>query len=312
MKDKLPIFLAVGTIVAMLVSAVLRQYLANRDSVLHGALPPAEHLYALKSDSNGKTYSANTPTWYSFSISDEDGRVIKDFAVTHTKPMHVIEVRKDLAYFEHMHPDFSSSTGMFSFKDLTFPANGDYRLFADFAIPDDGQVTLHEDVKVGTTYDPVSVGATEDGGKVKDFDEYQVSLTTQGPLLSGVTSMLTFRILRNGKTITDLEPYLGALGHSVILREDSLDFIHTHPIEGDYNETKDVQNSTNSSGDWTQNGTVNFMVNFPKPGKYKAFTQFQRGGKVFTTDFVISVAQGPAQNRGIKGIFNTDHALMHK
>ena len=34
------------------------------------------------------------------------------------------------------------------------------------------------------------------------------------------------------------------------------------------------------------------MVDFPEAGKYKVFTQFQRAGKVFTTDFVVTVAQG--------------------
>ena len=80
--------------------------------------------------------------------------------------------------------------------------------------------------------------------------------------------------------MTDLEPYLGALGHSVILREGTLDFIHAHPVE-------EVTAK--------QNGTVSFIVDFPEVGKYKVFTQFQRGGKVITTNFVVSVLKGSGQ-----------------
>lgn len=86
-----------------------------------------------------------------------------------------------------------------------------------------------------------------------------------------------FFLSENGNPVIDLEPYLGAFGHSVILREGSLDFIHAHPLE----------NMSSS-----QTGNVDFMVNFPEAGRYKLFTQFQRNGKVITSDFVVTVAKG--------------------
>ena len=135
-------------------------------------------------------------------------------------------------------------------------------------------VTISEDVKAGSTYNPMPIGMEE---KTKIFEGLEVSLATHGTPASGAENMLMFSLKQNGKAVTDLEPYLGALGHSVILREGTLDFIHAHPME-------DVGA--------TQNGMVDFMVNFPEPGTYKVFTQFQRGGKVITTDFVVSVAQG--------------------
>ena len=94
--------------------------------------------YCMKSDSASKTYPVNTPSEYSFSIVDDQGSTLKDFEITHTKPMHVIIVRKDLAHFQHIHPQFNQETGQFTFTDLTFPADGMYRIFADFA-PTGGQ-----------------------------------------------------------------------------------------------------------------------------------------------------------------------------
>ncbi len=247
--------------------------------------------YCLRSDSNGKTYSVNTPIYpersrrneYSFSVVDDRGDTLKNFAITHTKPMHVIVVRKDLQYFQHIHPEFNQATGVFIFKDLTFPADGVYRIFADFA-PGGGQqhamgmslpVTISEDVSVGagSQYIVKPLGSEE---KVKTFNGYRISLSSDQPLVAGREVMLMFNLRQDGRPITDLQQYLGALGHSIILREDSLDFIHAHPME-DSNRP--------------QTGEVGFMVNFPESGRYKIFTQFQRGGKVFTTDFVVAVAK---------------------
>jgi hypothetical protein len=249
----------------------------------------------VKSDASDKSYSANTPNEYSFSIVDDQGNTLKNFEITHTKPMHVIVVRKDLKYFQHVHPEFDQATGQFTLNDLTFPDNGQYRIFADFA-PSGGQkdpmgtllpVTMSEDVAIGSRYNPEAIGTEE---RVKTFDGYQVTLSTDQVLASGKEVMLTFDLKQNGKSVTDLQEYLGALGHSVILKEDTLDFIHAHPVE-DVNKP--------------QTGKVNFMVSFPEAGKYKVFTQFQRTGKVFVTDFVVSVAQGT----GSDSVPGMDHSV---
>ncbi len=254
------------------------------DGTFTSTMPIQSHRsYCVKSDSADKTYSPNTPAEYSFSIVDDQGNTLKDFAITHTKIMHVIVVRTDLAYFQHVHPDFDQSTGKFTLSGLTFPADGTYRIFADFA-PSGTQmdamgmpltVTSFEEVLVGNIGDylPQPLGSQE---RTKTFGNYQVVLSSDKTLVSGADSILTFSLKQNGKPITDLQAYLGELGHSIILREENLDFIHAHPLE-DVNKP--------------QTGKVNFMVNFPEPGIYKVFTQFQKNGTVFTTDFVVIVSQ---------------------
>lgn len=251
------------------------------DGTLSGTMPIQSHRsYCLKSNSKNLTFVANTPISYSFSIVDDQGNTTKDFQVTHTKQMHLIVVRKDLAYFQHLHPDFDATTGVFTLSGLTLPADGPYRIFADFApvgVQNDAMgmplaVTISEDVQAGTSYSPEPIGTEE---KSKTFGELQVSLATHGAPTSGAESMLMFNLKdSNGKSVTDLEPYLGALGHSVILREGTLDFIHAHPL----------QDATAK-----QTGLVDFMVGFPEAGTYKIFTQFKRAGKVSTTDFVLTV-----------------------
>ncbi|MDP1625308.1 MAG: hypothetical protein Q8L64_06130 [bacterium] len=257
----------------------------SSDGTLSDMMPIQSHRsYCIKSDSNGKTYALNAPNSYSFLIVDDQGNTLKDYAITHTKPMHVIAVRKDLAYFQHIHPEFDKATGTFTLADLAFPEDGEYRIFADFA-PEKGQmgpmgeplvVTISDDVNVGSDrgYASRPLGSEE---RTKVVDGYQINLAKEETLQSGEESRLAFNISQNGKPVTDMEEYLGALGHTVVLKEGTLDFIHAHPVE-------DV--------DVKQTGAVNFLVSFPEAGKYKVFSQFQRGGKVFTSDFVVSVVQG--------------------
>jgi hypothetical protein len=278
----------------------------STEGILTSTMPIQSHRsYCMEVTSKENVYSSLTPTEYSFNIIDDRGNVIKDFAITHTKPMHVIVVRKDLAYFQHVHPLFNQQTGVFTFSDLTFPTDGTYRIFADFAV-NGGQIDLAMGTPLATTsfvdvavgqaenYEPKSLGGPE---RMKIFDGYTIVLSTDASQIkSGKATTMTFKLAENGKAITDLEPYLGALGHSVVLREGNLDFIHAHPIE-------DVSKP--------QTGKVDFMVDFPESGRYKIFTQFQRNEKVITTDFVINVTQGspstiPRDSTGMHG-----GAMMH-
>lgn len=151
--------------------------------------------YAVKSNSEGKMYAVNAPNEYTFSIIDEEGSIVKDFAITHTKPMHVIVVRKDLAYFQHIHPLYNSSSGAFTLEDLMFPADGDYRIFADFAVEGGMMdhmgmplpITLSQDVSVGqkSNYYPKKIGTEETN---KTFDDLQIVLNTHGALKTGAES----------------------------------------------------------------------------------------------------------------------------
>lgn len=241
------------------------------------------HFYNIDLVSGYEDVQSNKLTTLAYYIKNEKGEVLKSFKTVHEKIMHFMVVRKDLQNFQHLHPTFDSESGLFSL-DILFPTDGQYRIFADFS-PLNNQkdsvgvpttVTIFEDIEVGNSENYIQIPLGSEN-RVKTFDGYEVALTTHGALLSGVENMLMFSLSQNGKPITDLEPYLGALGHAVILREGSLDFIHAHPM---------------GSATMQQNGVVSFMVSFPEAGKYKLFSQFQRMGKVFTTDFVVEVVQG--------------------
>jgi hypothetical protein len=84
--------------------------------------------------------------------------------------------------------------------------------------------------------------------------------------------LLVFGVSREGRPVEDLEPYLGALGHLVALREGDLAFLHVHP------ETE------NGSGP-----RIAFRAAFPSQGRYRLFLQFAHAGAVQTAAFTVEV-----------------------
>jgi len=90
----------------------------------------------------------------------------------------------------------------------------------------------------------------------------------------------SLRSTAGGSAITDLEPYLGALGHLILIHQDGLTFVHSHPDE--------------RALEVGRNGAVPFLVRFPKPGLYRGWAQFKRNGHVLTADFILE-AGGPAE-----------------
>lgn len=243
--------------------------------------------YCIKPTSDTTKLQPNSSIAYSFSIINDLGETVHEFDTVHEKTMHLIVVRKDLNNFQHLHPVFQH-TGEFTLSDLNLPSDGQYRIFADFTPtasmmgPDGGKlpVTVYQDVNVGdlAKYKPQSIGAIDE---VKTFQGYDIQVSNDPqPITAGSMNMVSFNIKKDGKPVNNLENYLGALGHSVVLKEGTLDFIHAHPL------------TTAAS---KQTGRVDFHVNFPAEGKYKLFTQFQHQGQLITSDFVVSATAGASQ-----------------
>jgi hypothetical protein len=291
MKNYLPVILIILVVSFVMYSLTSNKNTASTASGIYcssdGTLTNTKSIqshrsYCVQQLSEISAVQASSSTAYSFKIIDDQGNTLKDFQMEHEKLLHLIVVRKDLNEFQHVHPTLDATTGIFTLSDLTFPSSGAYRIFADFTpisaqMDASGQpmnVVSSEDMAVAGAYSPQPLGTTE---TTKTFDGYMVTLTTDPKAPLSGTVMLMFAISKNGKPVADLQDYLGALGHSVILKEKTLDYIHTHAIE------------TPSS---KQNGTITFHVEFPSAGNYKVFMQFQDQGKVTTTNFVVPITQG--------------------
>jgi hypothetical protein len=214
------------------------------------------------------------------SVAEKSGTPIKDFEVIHDKLLHLIIVGEDLSYFAHVHPTLTGADGNFTIAHI-FPESGTYKLWVDFK-PKGGKQTLVPfiaDVKGLPTHKPIML--VHDGVYVKESLDrnYQISLKLpQGKIVSKEDTDIVFSISdASGNPITDLEPLMGAGGHSVIIGSDLQEFLHVHPAE----EVKPG---------WKGGPHISFRTSFPKPGLYKAWGQFQHKGKIITADFVLEVA----------------------
>jgi hypothetical protein len=99
-----------------------------------------------------------------------------------------------------------------------------------------------------------------------------------------------------GRPISDLQTYLGAFGHTLILSEDMADYVHSHPL--DILSTPDDDGlprfliPPGSDLEKLRGGpNVTFEGLMPKPGLYRAWTQFRRNDKIHTFSFTFRVGE---------------------
>jgi hypothetical protein len=233
----------------------------------------------------------NEPTTIKYRIKDDKGNVVTDFAIAHEKVMHFIVVRKDLTHFQHLHPDFNQETGEFRVA-VTFPAPGPYRFFADFT-PGTGNpmqlpVTVSSDLTVGDVPDFQPQEVTPDTKKeVSVPPDYHVTYTLPSELQSQTPVTYSLVVEKDNQPVI-LENYLGALGHSVILKAGTLAYIHTHAGEqGDSMEHG--EHGGHAMPPAQQENKIDFSTTFPDAGIYRIFTQFQHQGNVLTTAYTVAI-----------------------
>jgi hypothetical protein len=208
-----------------------------------------------------------------FRITDPTGAAVTRYATNHEKQLHLIVVRRDMVGYQHVHPVMAKDGTWSVSVDLSA---GDYRVFADF-IPAGGEaLTLGADLHVAGRYDPQPLPAAAQTATV---DGYTVKLG--GDPKANDPSTLTFSVTRNGKPVTDLQPYLGAYGHLVALRTSDLAYLHVHPI----GEPSDNETPAGSE--------IAFGTTIPSDGAYRLFLDFKHENVVRTAEFTLSVDGGP-------------------
>jgi hypothetical protein len=206
------------------------------------------------------------PTSLHFRITDRRGSVVRSgFELEAQRRLHLIVVRRDLRGYQHLHPT-ESADGTWSVA-ARLPGAGVYRVFADFQIVGQKHV-LAGDLTVPGRYMPTALPAPS---PIASVDGYRVRLAA-ATLKAGREADLEFTVSRAGRPIADLQPYLGALGHLVALRQGDLGYLHIHPHAR------------------ADTGVVPFAATFPSAGSYRLFLQFQTDGRVHTTSFTVKVA----------------------
>ena len=250
--------------------------------------------YEIEVTSNTSDIQPDKETTIKYKIKNDKGEIVKNYETVHEKIMHFITVRKDLAYFQHLHPNFNKSTGEFTVE-VVFPEHGTYRIFPDFTPGEENPqklpVTVYYDIKVGDSERYAEQKIVPDSEQVKTYGDYKVDTIFPKNIMKQQEITYTLSITESGKPVTNLENYLGALGHSVILREGTLDFIHTHALEAVSDSATQGHTMTSTHNSEISGGgpEVSFATNFPEAGVYKIFTQFKHQGEVQTANYIVKV-----------------------
>ena len=96
--------------------------------------------------------------------------------------------------------------------------------------------------------------------------------------------MVTMTVRRGGKPVSDLQPYLGALGHLVVIGASDLSYLHVHPMDMGQGP-----------------GQVMFHLEIPSGGTYRLFFQFQHRDVVRMAAFTVEVPGSDGGNGGDGG-----------
>lgn len=206
------------------------------------------------------------PSELAFRIVGQDGRAVTSFDVEHTRRMHLIVVRRDLTGYQHLHPRLGAD-GSWRVR-LRLPEAGVYRAYADFSI-NGTPMTLATDLFVAGAFAPVALAeavAADTAGA------YRAEFSSSGAV-AGETVEVDYALSRDGRALRAVEPYLGADGHLVAIREGDMAFLHLHPEQSD------------------TPGTIRFVAALPTAGRYRLFLQFKHDGHVRTVAHTLEVSR---------------------
>lgn len=214
---------------------------------------------------------------YTFSVTRPDGAPLRAYTPTHEKELHLIVARRDLSGYQHLHPTRSPG-GVWSVP-LRLAEAGAYRVFADFAPSDRPDRPLTLGVDLTATGPPAAVRTLPPPRPSAEVDGYTVRL--DGRLVAGRPSPVTVEVSHAGRPVTDLQPYLGAYGHLVALREGDLGYLHVHPV------------GQPDDGLTPAGPRVGFVVEVPTAGTYRLYLDFRHREQVRTAEFTVVVPAEP-------------------
>lgn len=232
------------------------------------AAPPGLAVAAegLSLELEGTELPRDRATELAFRVVDGTGGAVTDMEVEHERRMHLIVVRRDLTGYRHLHP-VADARGRWTVP-LRLREAGTYRVYADFH-RDGAAHTLAADLSVAGAFAPAPLPAPEEAAT---DGRYRARLAATG-VRAGATVELDYALSRDGAPLRGVEPYLGADGHLVALREGDLAFLHVHP---------------RASG---APGRIRFGAEMPSPGRYRLFLQFRHGSAVRTVAHTLEVSR---------------------
>ncbi|CAN5578854.1 hypothetical protein BH09GEM1_BH09GEM1_43670 [soil metagenome] len=239
----------------------------------------------------------------------------------HGKLAHMFIVRTEAPVaFAHLHPEMPD--GVTLRAPLPPLPAGKYRVFNDIVHESGFQRTLVDSFTLAAPLDSSGLKALSPddawSAYVATRVDQSMNLSYHGDSLFvgwrgnihpvvNEAGVLQFVLYTKHAELVTLEPYMGMLGHAVVMRDDGKVFVHLHP-----NGTPSMASQTvfalRDRGDTTTTGrlkldgadmshvmptrahTIEFPYAFPSAGHYYVWVQVRVAGEVHTSGFDVTVA----------------------
>jgi len=212
---------------------------------------------------------AGTPIQLTFTFEENDKKVPLD--ISHEMKVHLMVVNEDLTWFRHIHPE-EQADGSYTLSE-NFPNGGKYFLFTNFK--PQGAASTVDKKEISVKGNPDNSKADFSIKRVSIVDGYTVTIENGNDLKTGRIQPLEISVEKDDKKLSenDIEPYLGATAHIVMISKADKDFLHIHPLSD-------------------KRFPIYAQTHIEKPGIYRIWVEFQTNGKVHTADFTVNVAEG--------------------
>jgi predicted small lipoprotein YifL len=235
--------------------------------------------------------TAGKPFTVRFTVKQPDGQPLTQYKTgpgPHTG-VHLIIVRKDLAYIVHQHPPITKS-GLLTQR-ITLPAPGPYRVLVDI-YPDLKNTLpnfqLFGSLTVKGAYHPIKLPPYSPNVTV---DGYHFHVVGHANIHAIQATFLHVNVTdSHGKPVV-FKPWFGALAHAIFFHEGSLDYFHTHicaPDAPNCGTLPGVQ-ATKITGSSPAPGKLTAGVLLALPGTWRLFLQMKPENKVITAPFTLHV-----------------------
>jgi hypothetical protein len=246
--------------------------------------PMATADYTLRVVTEPRAPKAGQKTKFRFTVLHPlTGAPVQEFAEVHDRLFHLFIISRDMTHFFHEHPE-RNADGSFTYEHV-IPAPGQYMLFSDFMPIGGGPQMIATPLVTAGFEGDIAASLptlTPDQTFVKTANGTTVELQIEpGQLVAGEEAdvPIHFTDAKTGEPVRDLQRYLGAFGHAMMLNEDMTEHVHAHPEEM-------LEGTTVTAGGGPD---LVFHALFPKPGHYRVWLQFLRNDVLSTIPFTVRV-----------------------
>lgn len=212
-------------------------------------------------------------------VDGSTGRPVEDLAAHHDALMHLIVTSDDGAAFAHLHPA-RVAPGRYQ-TTFTPDQGGRFVAYVEVARHGSGTQVVERAFEVDGMVPAMPARTTNPNG-VHAIGGLMATVRAPQSIASGTPTVLTVAVVRDGKPVTDLQPWLGMGGHLLVRRTDGSVFAHVHAVGA--MTAPGVTPSTTRYGP-----EIQFVYTFPDAGQYDLWVQWKHDHHIYTLPLHVDI-----------------------